>query len=220
MRHLLLSFTAFAILALYSCKKDKNQDTPPKTDPPVTYADFTHLKQGNYWIYQIYQTDSNGESGTPLPLFDSVYAGPDTIFKGQQYHTRMVPDGNTPTRYVMELYRDSLHYILTHNRIYSSGKDFSGILSKWSYTMYDDTIADIQVMMTSKDAITTVPAGSFKTITRSEEWLMRPEFRRGGTLRIRNTCLSADEGIISEMMPFYISSLGMRQRRLVRYHVQ
>ena len=66
-----------------SCKKDTE---PEPTSLPITttYPNFSRLKVGNYWIYQQFDIDQNGNA-TPKNIFDSCYVEKDTLINGKTY---------------------------------------------------------------------------------------------------------------------------------------
>jgi len=223
MRHLSLCLVAIATLTIFSCKKDKDT-LPPQKDPPGTdsvYADYMHLKPGNYWIYEQYQVDTDG-TATATHIFDSIYAGPEIIHEGQSYHTRMVPDGSSGLGgYQTELFRDSLHYILgTGGAIFASYEDFSSVFRQQYLIMYGDSIALMSIRMTDRNKIITVPAGTFPTIVRGLIWTMCPGHTQYGAERREATCISKATGIISETISTYFGNNIQLERRLVRYHVE
>ncbi|MEY4934662.1 MAG: hypothetical protein RIS64_1021, partial [Bacteroidota bacterium] len=54
------------------------------TDQPTTYASYSKLAVGNYWIYQQFNVDSNG-NGTPTNVYDSVFVEKDTVINNHTY---------------------------------------------------------------------------------------------------------------------------------------
>lgn len=66
-----------------ACKKDKPIEPIPT--PPVTYPDYSQLKIGNYWVYQHFNIDTNGNA-FPLNTFDTCYVEKDTMINGLIYY--------------------------------------------------------------------------------------------------------------------------------------
>ncbi len=217
-----LAFCALTLLCL-SCKKRVVVTPKIPPQPDVIFPDYTHLKPGNYWIYQVFDIDTFGNA-TPTDVFDSVYAGPEKEFNGKMYQLRMFPQIAGSKDYTGEYLRDSLYYIVGVNgKIRYSSTDFEKTFSSWYFDWAGstDTVAFIHTFMTDRNKKTLVPAGTFETNAFDEHWYMYPAYRNGGIIIEQKTKYSIDVGIVSEALPFYFSSAYLRkEHRLVRYNVK
>ncbi|BDS13588.1 hypothetical protein [Aureispira anguillae] len=72
-----------ACLMFFSCKKDTDQVEPE----PSTENDYVPLNVGNYWVYQMYAQNANGD-WHPTGQLDSIHIGEDTIMNGETYYVQ------------------------------------------------------------------------------------------------------------------------------------
>lgn len=208
----------FLVLAtvFFSCKKDKEETTKPSPQQDVIYANYTHLKPGSYWIYQIFEVGPDG-TATPTSIYDSIYAGAEKEINGKVYQTRMIPDGSG---YIPVYTRDSFTYRVRNNgTVDFSFTDFKTIFYSKHFIAFDDTVALVEYQMTDKDLRMAVPAGSFVTNSYTETWNMYPDYATHGAKRKLHTRYNIDIGIVSETLPFYLDNANLQERRLVRYRL-
>lgn len=209
-----LSLMTLSIL-IYSCKKEDNQN-----QVFGGYANYSVLKVGNSWIYQIYDVDSSGNF-TPRNEYDSCYVEKDTIINTKTYYKVVKPNMHYNEPFIYYL-RDSLHCIVN-----SSGKI---LLSSWEFqrnileydeiTPSNDTIYHVSRKMGDQDFIVITTAGNFSSINAKETYTINPKFTYpGGLIRYRNVRYSPNIGIVTETLPFYLSNPNYYERRLVRYHL-
>lgn len=216
---ILLAIAGLAFIC--SCKKD-NAPEPQQPvvpgDSTAKTSDFMHLKPGNYWIYEQYEIDAAGVA-TTLGIIDSIYAGEETVIEGKTYKVRMDPFSGT---YAPSFFRDSGHYLVTPNgSIYASFKDFASTLStRYLLNAPEDTMAKATTYMSGRDEQTIVPAGAFTTRTRNMTWDIYPAHVQAWISKTQYTRISRQAGIVTETLPFYLSTNSNRERRLIRYHVQ
>lgn len=217
-----LVLCALTLLCL-SCRKKETVTPKIPPQPDVIYPDYAHLKPGNYWIYQVFDIDTFGNA-TPTAVFDSVYAGPEKEFNGKMFQLRMEPDNAGSKNYTGAYMRDSLYYIVgVSGGISFSSTDFNTIFySKFfDWEGSTDTVALVQRKMTDRNTTITVPAGTFLISASSQFWYMYPNYRSGGAVIEQKTKYNIDIGIVSEALPFYVSTAYLRkERRLVRYSVK
>lgn len=208
-----ISAIAFLLLfASQACKKDNTTDTQ-------TYPDYAMLTPGNYWIYERFSVDSNG-NGSGTGLYDSCYVEKDTIINGNTYAKvhRALDSGSTNGPLLL---RDSLHYIVTFNgAIIFSSEDFTTTFSYLVLTSPTDTISEISSAMANKDMPFTTPAGTFVTSDFRTTYHMHHPYTDHGTNRYLHTRYAKNVGIVSETLPFYYFPTNYTERRLIRYHVQ
>lgn len=202
-----------AILFLFaaSCKDDVTPGT-------TTYPNYTQLKTGNYWIYEYYKVDSQGNSSM-MPLYDSCYVSRDSVINGNTYY------------YVSGLYlshinnrwlRDSLHYLVDDTgRICFSSMDYTTTFHEYADLLQPgDTIALISEKMAENNREYTVPAGTFNTSAFRMEYHFHPPYNIPGMQRYYYRRYAENIGLISETLPFLIGNEPYyMEKRLVRYHL-
>jgi hypothetical protein len=211
----LVAAATFLVLCASSCKDDKQPDPIP--DPPIHYDDYAKLKIGNYWIYQLFDVDSLG-NGPALNEFDSTYVSKDTQMIGITYYFLASTILYTNNIWI----RDSLHYIVDEfGRIMFSSEDFTTafVSQPLFFTGSTDTTAWVTRKMADKDLAFTTPAGVFTTSDFQTIYDMYPNYNQAGTRRVVHKRYSKNIGIVSETVPFYIGSIGYREKRLIRFHV-
>src|SRR5688500_17959960 len=96
----IFSFLLLLSLTVSSCKKEKEISPPPAK----TYPDYSALKPGNYWIYERFDVDSNGNA-TPTGIYDSCYVEKDTQINGRTYMKYVEPHPylNGETRFTYQI---------------------------------------------------------------------------------------------------------------------
>lgn len=220
-RSLLCSVLVITITATQSCKKKKVQEpeqieTTATPVTPATYPNYTQLKIGNYWIYERFNVDQQGNA-TSQNVFDSCYVSKDTLIRGQKYFKYNNLSLLSSFKYV----RDSLHYTINSNgEILFSSEDFTtNFHDSYSTANPGDTIYHAIYKMTDKDATTTTAAGNFTTSSFQKKYIIYPNYNQGLPVRYMNTRYCKNIGMITETQPIFLSVLSTVERRLVRYHL-
>lgn len=205
------------IILLYSCRREKDEVTPEVPAGPATYADYSQLKAGNYWIYQRYMVDTSGNE-TPT-MIDSCYVQGDTVINGNTYYIYSEPAvwGGLYTHFL----RDSLHYILDFHRIVFSSHDYTTVFGpEYQVAMpINDTICSYSSQMTDINLMITVPAGNFTTLAWKTSYTMYPPYNGGGNHRSTYSRYAENKGLIEQTLPFYSGSPNHEIRKLLRYHL-
>lgn len=202
-------------ILFYSCKKEDDQN-----QVFGGYVNYSTLKVGNSWIYQIYDVDSSGNS-TPRNEYDSCYVEKDTIINSNTYYKVVKPNINYNEPFIYYL-RDSLHCIVNSSgKILLSSWEFqSNIYENYWTTETNDTILHVAIKMGDQNFIVSTAAGNFSTVNAKETYTINPKFTYpGGSIRYRNVRYSPNIGIVTEILPFYLSKPNYYERRLVRYHL-
>ena len=83
---LILSIAIVITGCLSSCKKDEATE-----NTPITYANFSQLKTGNYWIYERFTVDSAG-AAVATGILDSCYIETDTLINNHTYYKLISPN--------------------------------------------------------------------------------------------------------------------------------
>lgn len=212
MKKACIGLVLFITAMVSSCKKEN--------DTNVTYPNYAMLKQGNYWVYQVFEISSTGYA-VATSDYDSCYVEKDTVINGNTFYKIVKPNnmGMSPVTFL----RDSLHYIINNNsEIMFSSQNYSTTFSNYYYVLnnMNDTVAYITTAMADKDIVTGVPAGNFTTSSFQTTFDMWPNYDNAGDIRRMNTRYAKGVGIVSETLPFYVSNPNYFERRLVRYYVQ
>lgn len=219
-------FIALLVSALAACKK--HDDTPIGVS--VVPNDYLQLTPGNYWIYETFYVDSNGngapgsEGGNP-PLYDSVYVASDTVRNGVGYHRLMKPNEAGSKAYNTFCLRDSLDYSVEPSGRVELALNNVGLIF-FSRTYQSPQFSDDSVVTVTwkrEEAVPkTVPVGTFNTIAMAYTWTYHPFATSGRSVSSRKQYFRYAKGIglISETMGVFVSDPKYVERRLVRYHVQ
>lgn len=208
--------SAAMLLLLCSCKDDNKLN--PVQIPPKEYADFSQLKAGNYWVYQVFKIDSSGNS-SPTIVFDSCYVDRDSTIRGNKYfHYHF--ENNYTQSYDTWL-RDSLHYTINSNgAILFSSEDFTTVFDEQYQRNGTDTLAHVTCKMADKDVSVNAPAGSFVTSDYRLTYDMYPAYRNGGAKRILHNRYAKGVGLVTATSAFYPTQTLYMEKRLLRYHLE
>jgi hypothetical protein len=206
----LLLVTIVAAVSLIGCCKE-NQKVKG-------YPDFGMLKVGNYWIYQYFDIDSNGNASA-TNRYDSCFVEKDTNIAGNTYFKVHKPrfEGD-PIGFDYE--RDSLHYIVsTTEGIVFSSEDFTSTLETTCATNNLDTVSIVNGKMMNKGQVTNTPAGNFATSDFERTFTMYPPYNSAGTIRKAHCKRSEGVGVVLETLSFFADNPNYTERILVRYKV-
>jgi hypothetical protein len=209
-----------ALLALGSCKKEKDEvPVPPASQPQVTYDNYSNLKVGNYWIYQEFSVDSLG-NGPATSDFDSCYVEKDTSMNGKMYHKLVTESpAHFPYQEII-LLRDSLSYTVNvQGMIRFSSTDFTSVFNHYYLMNPSDTTAEVSSVMINDPVSTIVPAGSFSTLDFRTTYNMHPPYAAAGHMRYMHARYAKNIGLVAETQRFFAGSPNYTERRLVRYHL-
>jgi len=214
----LVFFALSAMLIVFSCKKKKDDATPLNPNPtPATYPNYSNLKVGNYWVYQVYEIDSSGNEISTQGL-DSVYIEKDTLINGKVYFKKM--DKQFFSYYTPTFIRDSLHFTVNHSgNILFSSQNLNMQLSKYYIRNGNDTVAEVIEKMNGNNYSTSTPNGTFITTNSEAVYTMRAPYNMGENPRKRHFKYAQNIGLVLETKHFFISNPHYFERRLLRYSV-
>ena len=213
----------FVILTfIMSCRPTLN------TEPQAVLTDFTPMKVGNYWIYQIFREDNAGVF-QPTNQFDSTYIASDTLVRGRKYYKFVSPYGGSVDRASpneVTFLSDSADYLVSGfsgKKIFSS-TNFTDEIYRSAFTMSNnstDTIYMTTIKMVNNTSAV-VPVGTFNTLTANQiQEIYQPY--RGNTQRFRNyntRFFAKTIGNVREELCNYLSQTVPREeKRMVRYKV-
>ncbi len=212
MKHFQVISLACTLFIASSCKKDKPVD--------LTYPDYSMLNVGNYWVYERFMVDSLGNA-TSLNQFDSCYIEKDTLLSGNTYFKMRYPDDFDQNVYRTNFFRDSSGYTIDYlGNIYFSATDFtSTFYSVYNIQLGNDTLYHSTAMMTDKDEVISVPAGSFITSNFKYTFQMYPNFTTNGAIRKRDNRYGKNVGCVVQTLPFFLGNPFYTEKRLKRYYV-
>ncbi len=215
-------FLLFIVLTVISCSK--NQDT----NPSAVLSDYSPMKIGNYWVYQIFKQDNAGVF-QPTNQFDSTYIVSDTVVSGNQYFKFISTYGSSVDnieKNEVTFLRDSSECLLSgfNSRKIFSATDFTNELSKLTVTISNsprDTIYTVVIKMENNTSAIT-PLGAFNTLTANQTQDLYPSFRgNAGRFRHYNTKFYGKNiGVIKEELCNYaFQPIPTEEKRLIRYLV-
>ena len=198
------------VLAIYSCKKEKDEVPTPATPSTPSAINCFPLTTGSYWIYERFNLDTNGVE--TVTAVDSSYISGDTVIAGKTYSI-FVGNAYSPT--FVSFRRDSLGYLVDqYNAIHASNNNYSDTLRTDILPGYFD---GYYKMMPA--ASLSVPAGSFSAY----DFLGYVNITQPGylwdTTRNTHAYYAENVGLIRETF-FFLSSPNYIGRRLLRYNIQ
>lgn len=198
------------IALIFSCKKEKNQ---PKE--VVKYSNYSNLKIGNQWIYQVFEYDGKGKI-TPLDIYDTTVLERDTIINGNLYFKLSIYD-YVYEKKSFEYLRDSLHYIVDINgKIKFSSQDFTSVFYSSYYKINNDTFFKLTEKMEDKNMLISVPAGNFISSCYRLTFEIYPKFAGSEKIKIRNFRYVENIGLISETLVGYVDEIGYKEKKLIK----
>ncbi|MBS1773806.1 MAG: hypothetical protein JST82_13180 [Bacteroidetes bacterium] len=216
-------YALLASISLFACKKN-NKSVEPTVTPPISYDNYTVLKQGNYWIYQNYQLDSINGTAKAMGTYDSCFVEKDTIINNNTYHkycSQVLFTSQTTPEYTFYYLRDSLGYTVNHyGIIIFASTDFTSVFRTYTFgpnLATPDTLI-IKEQMGFKDASVIVDAGTFITSAFRRIYYF-PQNYKYGNPREYDYHYAKNIGLVKETTAWYYPSPMLYERRLVRYHV-
>jgi len=207
-------FVCLAVLSIVSCKKENVQDVPVVT-PAHVYKNYSNLKVGNYWIYERFNLDVDGNYSS-LNQFDSLYVEKDTLINGVTYAKYITTNILGPDYDPLYL-RDSLHYTVdASGTIYFSTENFTDILSQYYSIASGDTLFYRHGMMTEDLVSCQVPAGVFVTKNFQFTWEVYIT-AAAGQIRFSDRKMAEGVGLVYETLDFFAGDPNYKVRKLLRW---
>lgn len=115
---------AFVLSVIISCKKD--------VLVIQSIENYSRLAVGNYWIYDVYYTNSGGSPsyvGT-----DSIVISHDTLIRNNTYSIIEGTDYGSSNWGILNIVRDSSNYLVNHlGDIMLSTVDFQHVLRHYAF---------------------------------------------------------------------------------------
>jgi hypothetical protein len=208
--------TPMALIAATVCLTTSCKD---KHSPTPQYDNYTPLKVGNYWVYQVFDVDDQGY-GPPLNEYDSCYISKDTVMNGNTYYYLAISPVSSVENTCNKWFRDSLHYVVDHEGlIYFSSEDFTNNISARYSISGTDTTSSIVEKMENKNAFFSTPAGNFTTSDCLTTLKIQLQPGAPVVVKYRHRRYAKNIGIVSETKPSYASNIRYKERRLLRYHL-
>lgn len=208
-------------VSLFSCTKEDKKSDPVKPQNPQKVGEYSNLKIGNYWVYELYDVDSN-DNAISRSEFDTVSVEKDTVIRGNRFYKLTASNQLAYDRSVGVSYRrDSLDYVVTSDGfMVFSHKDFQNIFYTHYAIVSNDTIYKMESKMTDHGWLTTTSMGNFITSNYKTEIEIYPPYVQNMQKRNLNVRYAHKVGIVQESLPFYIGIPSQVERRLVKYYVQ
>lgn len=151
--------SAFFLLAIALFGCSKSDSTIPSSENAYPASAYYPLSVGNYWIYDLYEVDTNGVE-TFIDT-DSMYIERDTILRGNRYFVKRTTRLNG-----VSIIRDSSDYLVNRYGLKLFGpQDKSDTLDLLALPFNGtDTTQIIRFQMNLQSRKITVPAGSFNIL--------------------------------------------------------
>lgn len=202
-----------ALIFATSCKQGNDDDDDDNT--PTSSTNYIPMSIGNYWVYEIRNTDSLGVPNGGTAYLDSIEITHDTLIKGNKFFVFEGDYGNSsqPTRIIKNILRDSSGFLVNEvGEVLFSSTNFIDTLSKHIDIHNTDTIYEYYGMMENPSYQITVPSGTydvldFKTTIIYYRTRYMHKYFADGIGEIYNNL-------------FFSSSSNMLERRLIRYYIK
>ena len=206
------------VVGVWSCKKDKETKDEPAPTVPITYANYSNLKIGNYWVYERFILDTNGVY-TSQNIFDSSFVDKDTVMNGNTYYKLNFINYPFSNTYVGVYLRDSLSFLINNlGSINFSSENFTDTFSSYYKIISSvDTIAFVFTKMNDNNLSVAVPAGTFITKNCMTTYLIYPIWAAAGAVRSIHNRYAENVGLVEETLIFLSSDPNYTVRRLKRY---
>jgi len=152
MKRVMIILSMISIL-LTSCNKDNSETAVT----PIPQKDYMQLKVGNYWVYDKYHIDADGNENLSQHK-DSVVIIGDTMINDIQYFKQHLI-GQSHVVYL----RDSSGFLINlEGEVLFSSTDFSNVIR---VDTIGNGLAFITYKMEESDTLITVPMGNYPCIT-------------------------------------------------------
>ena len=204
------------ISCLFSCEKNDKQD-----ESENLVSTYLPMSVGNYWVYQVYNIDVNGNKSQSTTL-DSTVITKDTLINGKKYYRfdylnyHLDNINHFDTAYL----RDSLTFIINEKgNILFSENNFNDTLYRKTYVFENDTFYTMTCKMERIDQEISTPAGSFNNILNFRGTvIVNPKHTDIENPRYTDEYFAKDMGVVYQSQT-YVSGGQIREKRLVRYHI-
>ena len=237
MRNFLKNSTLVVLSSLFvltSCENDPVEDDRDKDIP-----EYFPLAVGNYWIYDVYNIDENGNEQL-LNLQDTLAIVKDSIIDGKVYFVQKWVDSRYSSfggiRIREQFIRKSSDCILQYNHLkYPHFQDtilsytnFTDILleivSYEGNTIFDphdkkDTLYTVSFKMENPETVR-VPAGSFEAVDFRGTYFVHEKYLHPDLPNPRyiHNYYADRIGLLLKTEDYY-TSLARREWRLSKYHI-
>ena len=201
------------IVLMFSCKKKED------SDEPKTYANYSALSIGNYWVYDYNSYNENGTLDVSISAYDSICINGDTVVNGNRYFKRSRFENNY---FIGASYlRDSMHYIVSLNGgIVFSSEDFGRVFRSDYLVFGNDTFCRREFSMQNKNGVTNVPAGTFTTHSLQNKLYLFPNYAKTNPIRNVEYKYAAGIGLVYFTEISTSSTYAYFDYKLSRYKVK
>lgn len=210
-----VTFVLIAFIAvMLSCKKEDKNSNQEKNDGNIEASEYFGLEVGNYWIYEIFEIDTNGTEAS-TGKFDSVYIAKTEIINGEEYYAI---EGGNYLGYRMSV-RDSSGYLINSDGvILFAPNDFADTLGIELRMLSDnDTLFVGYSNMEKVEGKVELSAGNFEPLLCRNRY----DIPREGVVQHRELLeyRAPGVGLIVKQCALIIDP-KTKEGRLVRYSVQ
>lgn len=205
-----------ALVCLFSCEKDNKQE---QTEDSI--SEYLPMSVGNYWIYQIYDIDLDGNEYQTVSL-DSAIISKDTLINGNKYFRFDYFECNPINTYLLDTiyYRDSLKYLInSKGQILFSEDNLTDTLFRETFIFQNDTLYTKTCKMERIDQEISVPVGTFNNLLNFKGTvIVNPKYTVIENPRYSKKYFAKEIGVIFQSQIFVMGG-GFREKRLVRYNI-
>jgi hypothetical protein len=204
-----------SLLFFISCKKN---DEPAAEMPLAIPLNYANLEIGNYWIYQQFDLDADGNY-TALNVYDSLYVEKDTLIDAItyfKYWTDQIQGGSLYPIYL----RDSVGFTVLldglDGHIFFATTSAVDTVETFCYLNAVDTVYCTYAIGSPNDVSVNVPAGEFvcRDLTTYYEI---SSFTSGLSDKVRHRYMAKDVGMVYETLLPIAGGTNYRVRKLMSY---
>ncbi|MFI5219584.1 MAG: hypothetical protein ACHQNT_08850 [Bacteroidia bacterium] len=201
---------------ILGCKKENEVTTPPPVNPPQVYDtfninDYVKLDSGNFWVYEIHRTDSNGIDS--LMGIDTARVTGNVQINGYNYHEVIHYFLSATALY----YRDSANCIINPGGDILLSTNFNDTIGYGNFSgIYESYSISLNL-----PSIVTVPAGVFDSVlTTRIDYYFVPPLDTSYNPRQYYTHFAKNIGLIKFTYSYGAQPFNIYDKRLVSYFVQ
>ena len=212
MKHIFFSvILSIGLILGYSCNKEKLEVPESSIND---YPNYSQLAEGNYWVYERYELDTNGNE-TALGQIDTIFIEKDTLIESVRFFKRVTHnfDGSKNSAFL----RDSLSCLVSHQGVIIFS---SSIFNEYLFIDTTGVEYDIKSRMIDKDLQVTVPAGTYITSCFQNIFDYKPPLHPDEKQFVFNSRYSENVGLVYQEIYQSTVSYTIGIRKLIDFHIE